>query len=130
MQRKNDYFSRQSYERKEKQARGEKLHEMRTKSILNARCSSPLPFPLVHDLCMSPPTQSYCYKITWLLPDTREYQPLYTSGKKTRFSFSHGHPPGRGTQRSFSRQLFCAASGMLAAVDQVIRDSASDYGCA
>lgn len=42
MQRKNDYFSRQSYERKEKQARGEKLQEIRTKHILKARCSSPL----------------------------------------------------------------------------------------
>lgn len=42
MQRKTDYFSRQSYERKEKQARGEKLQEMRTKQILKARCSSPL----------------------------------------------------------------------------------------
>lgn len=41
--------------------------------MLDADLSLP-PFPLICDLCRSPPTHSY--SITWLMPGTKEQQPL------------------------------------------------------
>lgn len=133
MQRKTDYFSRQSYERKEKQARGEKLQEMRTKQILKARCSSPLFLWYVTCSGALQPraiaTKPLC---CCQVQGNSSHCTLQEKKKKkiTRFSSSHGHPPGREAQRSFLRQLFCAARGMLAAVDQVTCDSAAAHGCA
>lgn len=41
--------------------------------MLDADLSLP-PFPLICGLCRSPPTHSY--SITWLMPGTKEQQPL------------------------------------------------------